>query len=388
MSQILVVDDIPTNLEVLSTILESQGHKVRVATNGQQAIELVYNEPPDLILLDILMPGITGYDVCRQLKADPAVASIPVVFVSALDETFDKVQAFEVGGVDYITKPFQAEEVIARAEIQLEVGQLQKKLIEQIKTEENINRQLSEANARLKNLLKDREEIFSIMAHDLGNILAVMALKLDLLKEHYDSLTVEKVFRNLDALKDAKDQMVLVITRLLDVAQIDDKPINVKLQTVSPGEIISQVLDQYKGLASEKHIALQYEAPKETYQLQTDPTLLGEVLSNLVSNALKYSPPDTTVVIRLSKDSQYMTIAVEDEGLGLSKEDHAKLFTKFARLSARPTGGEKSLGLGLYIVKKLIAAMGGTITASSLGIKQGSTFTVRLPMSNKQPSNK
>jgi len=384
MSQILVVDDVSTNLDVLSTILKSQGYTVRVAGNGQQAIEAVQSEHPDLILLDILMPDINGYEVCRQLKADPVLAAIPVVFVSALDATFDKVQAFEVGGVDYIAKPFQGEEVLARVETQLKVGQLQKKLIEQLEAEEKINQQLVEANARLENLVRDREETLSIMAHDLGNIMAVMALKLDLLKEHYDSLTTEKVFHHLDALKDAKDQMVLVVTRLLDVAQIDDKPINVKLQPTSPAEVISQVLEQYKGLASKKQIEINYEGDKEEYQLQTDPTLLGEVLSNLVSNALKYSPGHTTVIVRLSRDTHDVTIEVEDDGLGLSEEDHARLFTKFARLTARPTGGEKSLGLGLYIVKKLLDAMGGTITACSPGLDQGSTFTVRLPVGDEQ----
>ncbi|MBN1426766.1 MAG: hybrid sensor histidine kinase/response regulator [Anaerolineae bacterium] len=380
MSQILIVDDTQENLDVLSMMLKNNGYTIQVANNGQQAIEAVHNSPPDLILLDILMPDISGYEVCRQLKADPALASIPVVFVSALDETLDKVQAFDIGGVDYIVKPFQVAEVLVRVETQLKVRQLQKKLIEQIETKESINKQLVEANARLENLLKDREEILSILAHDLGNILAAMALKVDILKEYYASLTVEKISKHLDVLKEAKDQMVLIITRLLDVAQIDDKPIHVQLQPGFPGAIIAQVLEQYATLASEKHIALSYEGSKDDYQIQIDATLLGEVLSNLISNAIKYSLSNTSVTVRLFRDSQSVTIEVTDEGLGLSEEDHVRLFTKFARLSARPTGDEKSLGLGLYIAKKLVDAMGGTIRACSPGINQGSTFTVCLPV--------
>lgn len=290
MSQILVVDDVVENRKVMSTILQSYGYAVRVAEDGLQAIRIVQSEPPDLILLDILMPDIDGYEVCRQLKADPALASIPVVFVSALDETLDKVRAFEVGGADYIVKPYEAEEILARIETQLEKRQLQRKLFEQIEAQNSVNRLLAETNARLETLLKDREEILSILAHDLGNILSVMNLKLDILKEHYDSLGVEKVLQHLDALKDAKDQMVLIITRLLDVAQIDDKPINVKLQSSSPVALITQVVDQYASLASKKHIVLNYEGAKEDYQIQTDPALLRQVLSNLVSNAIQVFP--------------------------------------------------------------------------------------------------
>lgn len=387
MAQILIVDDTPENLKVLSDILQSHGYTVRVANNGQQALKSVNSRAPDLILLDILMPDMNGYEVCRQLKAIPSSASLPVIFVSALDETLDKVQAFEAGGVDYIVKPFQAEEILARIETQLEICQLQQKLIEQIETKEGVNKQLTEANTRLENLLNDREEMLSILAHDLGNILTAMTLKLDILKNYYSALTAEKIAHHIDALALSKDQMVSIITRLLDVAQIDDKPIHVKLQPTSPELIIDQVLTQYASMASAKHIAINYDGGGEEYQIQTDPALLGEVLSNLVSNAIKYSPSNTTVTVRLSRNSQSVTIEVEDEGLGLSEEDHARLFTKFARLSARPTGNEKSLGLGLYIVKKLIGAIGGTITARSPGANRGCTFTASLPADSGDASS-
>ncbi|MBN1430304.1 MAG: hybrid sensor histidine kinase/response regulator [Anaerolineae bacterium] len=385
MSQILIVDDVPQNLKALSLILESRGYAVHTVDNGHRALQAAGSSPPDLILLDIMMPDIDGYEVCRRLKTDPALASIPIIFVSALDETLDKVRAFEVGGVDYIAKPFHPEEILARVETQMELRRLQTRLIEQVEAQEKVNKQLSEANVRLGNLLKDKEDLQGILAHDLGNILALMTLKLDILIKRYDSLSPEKIAHHLVALKKTKDQMASIIARLLDVAQIDDKPIKVNWQPSLPGMIINQVLDQYAGLASEKRITLNYEQAGDDEPIRTDPTLLGEVFSNLISNAIKYSPTDTAVAVRLTRNSQSVTIEVEDNGPGLSESDRAKLFTKFARLSAKPTGGEKSLGLGLYIARKLTQAIGGTITADSPGADQGSTFTICLPIGKNEP---
>jgi signal transduction histidine kinase len=379
MAQILIVDDVPENLKALASILQDRGYAVRVANSGQQALNAVAREAPDLILLDILMPGVNGYDVCRQLKALPAFEAIPVIFVSALDEMLDKVQAFEAGGVDYIVKPFQAEEVLIRVETQLKLRQLQQRLVEQIETKEQINQQLVEANERLENLVHEREELLGILAHDLKNILTVIALKLSILKKLYPALTAEQFTGYLNEIKSAKDHMASIITRLLDVAQLDDS-LDVEIRRILLEPSIKRVLEQYTSLAAEKHIELRYEASPEDFQVRADPALLEEVLANLISNAIKYSPRNTQVTVRLLRIEAWAAIEIEDKGLGLSAEDHGKLFKKFTRLSAKPTGGEESLGLGLYIVKKLMDAMGGTIAARSPGINQGSTFALHLPL--------
>lgn len=171
---ILIVDDTPENLQVLSATLYERGYKVRGVINGKMAIRAARHAPPDLILLDVRMPGMNGYEVCEQLKADAEISHIPVIFISALDEVIDKVKAFEVGGVDYVTKPFNIDEVLARVEHQLTIRQLQKQLIEQNKLlqQEVLERQKAEEKAATA--LQNKGEFVANMSHELRSPLNVI----------------------------------------------------------------------------------------------------------------------------------------------------------------------------------------------------------------------
>jgi len=148
--QILIVDDTPANLKVLSTMLRGEGFKVRNALEGQSALEAVFSSPPDLILLDVMMPGLSGYEVCQRLKADPQSARIPVIFISALDDALDKVRAFQVGGVDYIAKPFQLEEVLVRVRSHLTLDRQRREI-------EALNTNLLVKNAQLEREIRERQ---------------------------------------------------------------------------------------------------------------------------------------------------------------------------------------------------------------------------------------
>ena len=355
-SRILVVDDVSKNLQVVGTMLRNEGYHVMPATSGMQALERAQAQPPDLILLDLMMPEMDGLEVCKRLKANASMRQIPVIFLTASNEMEHLVSGFEAGAVDYITKPFNPPELLARVRTHLE---------------------LQHARARLREMNDEKNEFMGIVAHDLRNPLGTIQGFADLLLEDPDIARDEREdFTR--RIRDTANRMSEMVQNLLDANRIERGEMKLNLVPVELSALLAGVVEVYRPRAAAKQQSLLLQNEVAPITVVVDPSVLVQVLENLVSNAVKYSPPGKDIFVRLKKLPDGVRCEVQDEGPGLSPEDQKKLFGKFARLSAKPTGGEHATGLGLSIVKKMVEAMNGQVwCASELG--SGALFVVQLP---------
>ena len=361
---VLAVDDTPANLRVLVDALSAAGLEVLVATDGLSAIETTRYSKPDLILLDVLMPGIDGYETCARLKQDEATAQTPIIFMTALCETEEKVRAFEVGAVDYITKPFEQAELLARVNTHLTISRLRQDL-------EKRNHELEDLN-RLKN------EFMGMAAHDVRNPLASVLACAELIETIVDVSPPEKTKLLIGQISTSARRINAIITNLLDVNAIDSGQRRLQLAPCDFSPLVDRVVQQNSHKAREKEIELVMDNGVAPLHGLVDENAAEQVLDNLISNAVKYSPSGTRVTVRLLAGEDCVAVAIEDEGPGISEEDQSRMYGKFCRLTAKPTAGEPSTGLGLWIVKELTESMKGRIMCES-AVGKGTTFTVLWP---------
>jgi signal transduction histidine kinase len=365
--RILVVDDVEENTYIVSTILKSAGYTPFVANSGKQAIQIAETQHPDLVLLDINMPEMNGYEVCKYFKEHEPISDIPIVFLTVHADAESIAKAFDTGAVDYLTKPFKKAELLARVKVHLALRQAQELLEDQ--------------NERLKRLNDEKNEFLGIAAHDLKNPLnSIRGIAQMVRKRKEIELSEEEVDDMAHQIETSSNFMFEIITNLLDVNKIENGKLVVQSTSVDLVLSLGAVTDRYQAAAAKKNIKLHVDLPREDTQIYADPTLTIQILDNIVSNAVKYSPQGKNVWINVSCNTaqKRVRVAVKDEGPGFSDEDKKKLFGKFARLSAKPTGGEHSTGLGLSIVKRLAEAMEATIWCES-ELGSGATFIVEFP---------
>jgi two-component system, sensor histidine kinase and response regulator len=358
-SRVLVVDDIPKNLQVVGTMLRNEGYAVMPATSGARALEGLRVQLPDLILLDLMMPEMDGLEVCRRLKADPLTQEIPIMFLTASNEMEHLVQGFEAGAVDYVTKPFNAPELLARVRTHLE---------------------LKHARQQLREINDEKNEFMGIAAHDLRNPLGAVKGYAEMILEEPE-MPRHELEDGAQRIREAAARMLEMVQNLLDANRIERGEMKLELTPTDLGRLISTVVEAQRPRAAAKQQQLHLQIEGAGVQVNVDPNVTLQVLENLVSNAVKYSPVGKNIFARLKPAPRAVRIEVQDEGPGLSAEDQKKLFGKFARLSAKPTGGEHSTGLGLSIVKRMVEAMNGKVWCESEP-GRGATFIVELPVAN------
>jgi signal transduction histidine kinase len=348
---ILIVDDTPANLRLLAKILVDANYLVRPARDGKSALASANSAPPDLILLDIMMPGMDGYEVCQKLKANEITANIPVIFISALDDVSDKVKAFSVGGVDYIPKPFQSEEVLARVNTHLTIRKLQQKL----------NDQIAELDA-----------FAHTVAHDLKNPLSLIVGFSDFLVAANERMSDEDRANNLRKVQKAGNKAANIIDELLLLSSvrkqnIDLAPLNMNNILFAAQDRLTYMIDEYNAeisTATEWPIALGY-AP-----------WVEEIWVNYLSNGMKYGgkPPKLELGGETLADGR-IRFWIKDNGPGITPEDQVRLFTEFVRIGQMRVQGH---GLGLSIVQRISEKLNGEVgVTSTLG--EGSEFYLILP---------
>jgi signal transduction histidine kinase len=359
LNEILVVDDIEANRSLLQETLEPKGYEVLLASNGESALEIARSVIPAALLLDVNMPGMNGFETCKALKQCAATRHIPVIFITANDGTEDIVAGFEAGGVDYVTKPFKAQEVLTRLATHLQISRLNRALVE-------------------KN--NEKNEFMGIVAHDLRNPLGAIKGFAELIVEdpQMPRAELEDFGRRI---ADAAARMVEMVQKLLDTNRIERGEMKLNLTPTDLVALVSSVVETHRSRATAKQQLLQLKNEAPPANVLVDPSVMVQVLENLVSNAVKYSPTGKTIFVRLKQEAGAIRVEVQDEGPGLTAEDQKKLFGKFARLSAKPTGGENATGLGLSIVKKMVEAMNGKVWCESEPGK-GATFIVELPFAH------
>ena len=380
-ASILIVDDSPENQYVLTLILEQEGYQVRSAVNGAQALESVKISLPDMILLDIMMPNMSGYEVCEHLKSNDQTRNIPVIFISALSETKKKVEALDIGGVDYITKPFQFEEVIARVRTHLSLIELQK--------------QLQRANVELKTQLREvqirNEELDSFahtVAHDLKNPLAAMTLNVFSMQRKWRTMPEERMQRTIDDIVLSTKRLIRIVDELLLLASVRKE--EVRTSPLDMTDIVSKSLQSFDNIIQETQAEI--ILPESWPQSIGHASWIEEVWANYISNAIKYggSPPrielgaDYPSPARSGENEKPVESAqarfwIRDNGQGLTLEEQERLFTPFERLDQVNIKGH---GLGLSIVHRIIEKLGGQVGVES-EVGAGSTFWFSLPADAK-----
>lgn len=376
---ILIIDDNPNNLRLLSQLLVERGYKVRAVLSGERALAAVQSTLPDLILLDIMMPEMSGYELCRRLKAAPQTQDIPIIFISALAETEDKVKAFSVGGVDYVSKPFQVDEVLARVETHIDLRELRSQLQVANATLAQQLAELSELNEQLQKQNAELDAFAHTVAHDLKNPLNLVMGNAELLRsyaEPQDSLTLESSDSIFKAAK-KMDNIIESLMLLSGVRRVAD----VTMHPLDMEYIVLEAQDRMADLIKERQVVI--TLPSVWPIVWGYGPWVEEVWANYLSNAIMYGgePPHVEIGATQLEDGS-VRFWVHDNGAGLTQEQQAQLFTPFERLEqARIQGGH---GLGLSIVRRIVEKLGGTVGVESFPA-EGCTFFFSLPYFPDEP---
>lgn len=372
---ILIVDDIPENLRILFTILSEQEYDVRRVINGKQALIAAKSDPPDLILLDIKMPDMDGYEVCQQLKASERTASIPVIFLSALDEPLDKVKAFAVGGVDYITKPFNLEEVLARVKTQIGLQRIQQQLRAK-------NQALETAKCEADAANRAKSDFLAVMSHEIRTPLnAVIGITGLLNETQLDPQQQDYV----ETIRHSGELLLSIVNDVLDFSKIESGKLELELQPFDLQTCLEESLDLLAPKAAQKKVELAYFIePPTPLSLVGDATRLRQILVNLLSNAVKFTEAgevavsvtaqaileETELALPRRHEIQF---AIQDTGIGIPPERFDRLFQRFSQVEASTSRQYGGTGLGLVICRQLSEMMGGKIWVEST-VGQGTTF--------------
>ncbi|MDY0092860.1 MAG: hybrid sensor histidine kinase/response regulator [Candidatus Vecturithrix sp.] len=367
---ILAVDDTPENLETLFNYLDQRGFTVLLVQNGENALKQAQTCHPDIILLDVMMPGVNGFDICRRLKANEMTCHIPVIFMSALSETVDKLQGFAVGGVDYITKPIHCEEVEARIKTHLMLRRLQQEL-------QKKNMILVEKNEQLQAVNASKDRFFSIISHDLRTPFVTLIGLTQVLTEEFETYPKEDLKSLLVKVQKTSEIFYALLENLLTWSRCQTGVIEMTPQMVNIREAILRNLRIFDQTAREKQIALTttLETPMLDY---VDEKMLETIFRNLISNALKFTPCGGTVTISGAQDGHTAMIAVTDTGIGIGEKYLPKLFRIDEQYKRKGTADEQGTGLGLILCREFIEKNGGEIWVESK-VNEGSTFKFTLP---------
>jgi two-component system, sensor histidine kinase and response regulator len=357
---LLVVDDEVINIDILIEAL-GDDYRVRVATDGAAALHSVTKALPDLILLDVMMPGIDGFEVCRRLKDDPTTRDIPIIFLTALNETTHKIKGFSAGGVDYVTKPFQFEEVRARMEAHLEIRRQK--------------RELQQSYDKLRELETLRDSLVHMIVHDMRSPLSAILGYLELAKMHpLPQQAADYIGRALSN----TGTLLSMVSTLLDISRMEAGQITLELSAVDMRDLASQTVQMVEPLKEQRRITITSPEKMETFKGDAD--LIRRVIENLMGNAIKFTDKEKgiiTVCIENATEDK-VRLSVVDNGRGIPPEYREKVFDKFCQVAARKQGQMYSTGLGLTFCKLAVEAHGGGIGLEST-VGKGSRFWFELP---------
>jgi two-component system sensor histidine kinase/response regulator len=358
---ILVVDDTVEYLQLLVGVLGERGYKVRPVTNGRQALQVAARVPPDLILLDINMPEMDGYEVCAQLRATEALEDIPIIFLTALAETPDKLKAFSLGGADYITKPFQVEEMLARVRVHIALRRGRAELVKNYE--------------RLRALEQLRDDLVQMVVNDMRPRLAVLMDHLEFLKGEAREVMGEEALADVLTAIRASVGLSRMANDLLDVSRMEEGALPLTLEVTDLVALAQGVRSALAGWDRSRTIEVVASAPVET---RCDRDVIQRVLQNLMNNAIKHTPARGRIWVTVAALDERVRVEVRDEGPGVPVETRAAIFEKFGTATVRKQRKYHSAGLGLAFCKLAVQAHHGAIGVDA-GQPTGSVFWFELP---------
>ncbi|MEJ5244762.1 MAG: hybrid sensor histidine kinase/response regulator [Bacteroidota bacterium] len=367
---ILVVDDNPKNLQILSAVLYKEGYTVLFASNGKQALDMAQNQVPDLILLDINLPDIDGFEVCKKLKQNSLTKDIPIMFITGRIETEDIVLGFKVGAVDYITKPFNIVELLSRVGTHLNLKRSRDEVV-------RYSKELEKTQAELKQAIAQRDKFFSIIAHDLrGPFTGFIGLS-ELLVDAYDSLERADIQQIANSMNSAAKKLFEFLENLLEWSRSQIGGLQYNPIIIDVHDLFDRVSSLFKDTANNKKIEFVKEIQDDLF-IWADNYQTNTILRNLVSNAIKFSYPNSKIILGARDIGDSVEIYVKDFGVGISDEAKDKVFRIEAKYTTPGTENEPGTGLGLVLCKELAEKQNGVLYFETEKNK-GTTFFVKLP---------
>ena len=362
--KILIVDDVVSNVLLLKILLTNEKFQVCTANNGTSCIEMAKKEHPDLILLDVMMPDISGFDTAVILKKDDETKDIPIIFLTALNTPADLVHGFQVGANDFLTKPFNKEELVMRVMQQISLVAA-KRIIEK-------------QNAELLATLNNRDKMFSVIAHDLRSPMASIRMVLNLVVQSSSPDTVgAELYALLDQANRESEEVHDLLDNLLKWTKSQTGRLNVVLQDLDLNDIIPGVVEIFEMIAQTKNIKLELQSSGDKLVVVADNDMLKTVVRNFMSNAIKFSPEGSSIEIIMQKEGDFAKVSVRDHGVGIASDRIDTIFHKGE--TTYGTGGEEGSGLGLQLCQDFARKIGGDCTVESVE-GQGSTFSVLIPL--------
>ena len=362
--KILIVDDVVSNVLLLKILLTNEKFQVCTANNGTSCIEMAKKEHPDLILLDVMMPDISGFDTAVILKKDDETKDIPIIFLTALNTPADLVHGFQVGANDFLTKPFNKEELVMRVMQQISLVAA-KRIIEK-------------QNAELLATLNNRDKMYSVIAHDLRSPMASIRMVLNLVVQSASPETVgPELYALLDQANRESEEVHDLLDNLLKWTKSQTGRLNVVLQDLDLNDIIPGVVEIFDVIAQTKNIKLDLQGSDDKLVVVADNDMLKTVVRNFMSNAIKFSPEGSSIEIIMQKEGDFAKVSVRDHGVGIAADRLGTIFHKGE--TTYGTGGEEGSGLGLQLCQDFARKNGGDCTVESVE-GQGSTFSVLIPL--------
>lgn len=363
--KILIVDDVMSNVLLLKVLLTNEKFAIATASNGRQALEQVEKENPDLVLLDVMMPDMSGFEVAQHLKSNPQTAEIPIIFLTALNSTADIVKGFQVGANDFISKPFNKEELIIRVTHQISLVAAKRLILS--KTEE------------LQRTIAGRDKLYSVIAHDLRSPMGSIKMVLNML---ILNLPAEKIgiemYELLTMANQTTEDVFSLLDNLLKWTKGQIGKLNVVYQDVDLVEVTDGVIEIFSMVASLKKIRI-HEMKPEKMMVNADIDMLKTVVRNLLSNAIKFSKENSEVLVKMEEVDGMAVVSVQDYGCGISEEGQKKLLHTDTHFSTFGTNNEEGSGLGLLLCKDFVVKNGGKLWFTSKE-GEGSIFSFSIPV--------
>jgi len=363
---ILVVEDVAANIDILVDAFGDE-YSVSVTLDGQSALKTLDAVNPDLILLDVMMPGMDGYEVCARLKENPATRDIPVIFLTAMNEDVDEAKGLRLGAVDYITKPFNPSLVKARIRNHLDLRRARMEVVEQRNT-------IAADYQKLRELEKLRDDLVHMIVHDMRSPLTGLVLFLEALSP--ENFMDPDFQNNLAQIREASRALSDMVTSLLDVSRLEAGQMPLHCEVSDLGQLTRNATQRLSGLTQGRQVTV--HTTTASILAYCDRSLTERIVQNLLGNALKFTPPEGSIRIELGLEDQWARFSITDTGPGIPVEYHEKVFQKFGQVEQQNKRKAPSSGLGLTFCKLATEAQGGDIQlASEAG--RGATFHLRLP---------
>ena len=362
--KLLVVDDVQTNVLLLKALLGKEGYGILVANNGQEALEVIRNENPDLILLDVMMPGMDGFEVAERLKSEEFRCEIPIIFLTALDDTQSIVNGFKLGVGDFISKPFRKEELMVRIKHQLSLVAAR--------------RIIEEKNEELRKTIAGRDKMYSVIAHDLRSPMASMKMLLNTIMMSVEKDKIDPdIFDMLEMSNKTSEEVFSLLDNLLKWTKSQLGKLTVIPQKLDISGLADGVVEVMNSVAGVKHIKL-IRTDHESFFVYVDIEMIKSILRNLISNAVKFSNPDSEIKVGIKAEDGKVIVSVTDSGKGIKKEDQHKLLKDSTHFTTYGTNSEEGSGLGLLLCRDFARKNGGELWFESEE-NLGSVFSFSLP---------